>query len=193
MKYKSLGKIGFNKENKNNRFIKFINKTLTAIFLGLVLLIVMEYSPKFKEFIQKDVLSKNLSFGFFGKVYEKYLGGVLPNDNSNIVKVFGEKLVYQSKEKYEDGYNLTVEDNYLIPAVQSGVVVFIGSKENIGNVITVESEDGTTITYGNIKNSDIKLYEYINKGQYLGEINGNTLYISLLKDGKYLDIETYLS
>ena len=78
------------------------------------------------------------------------------------------------KIKYEEGYKLLVEDNYLVPAIQSGVVVFIGNKDNIGNVITIEGEDGSTVTYGNIKNTDIKLYEYINKGKYLGETENNT-------------------
>lgn len=195
MKYKSLEKLGFNKDKKDNRFIKFVNKTLMAIFLGLVLLIVMEYSPKFKSFIQNDVLNKNISFGFLGKVYERYLGGVLPQDNTskNTIKVFDEKLAYKSKEKYQDGYKLIVDDNYLVPVIESGVVVFVGNKDTLGNVITIEGEDGSTITYGNIKNSDIKLYEYANKGKYLGEVENNILYISLLKNGKNLDIETYLS
>ena len=195
MKYKSLEKLGFNKDKKDNRFIKFVNKTLMAIFLGLVLLIVMEYSPKFKSFIQNDVLNKNISFGFLGKVYERYLGGVLPQDSTskNTIKVFDEKLAYKSKEKYQDGYKLIVDDNYLVPVIESGVVVFVGNKDTLGNVITIEGEDGSTITYGNIKNSDIKLYEYANKGKYLGEVENNILYISLLKNGKNLDIETYLS
>lgn len=193
MKYKSLEKLGFNKEKKNNRFMKFVNKTLTAIFLGLVLLIVMEYSPKFKNFMQNDVLNKNFSFGFIGKVYEKYFGGVLPQDNNNTIKVFNEKLTYKSKEKYKDGYKLIVDDNYLVPVIESGVVVFIGNKDDYGNVIIIEGEDNTTITYGNIKNTDIKLYDYVNKGKYLGEVSDNALYVLLLKGGKYLDIETYLS
>ena len=153
----------------------------------------MEYSPKFKNFMQNDVLNKNFSFGFIGKVYEKYFGGVLPQDNNNTIKVFNEKLTYKSKEKYKDGYKLVVDDNYLVPVIESGVVVFIGNKDDYGNVIIIEGEDNTTITYGNIKNTDIKLYDYINKGKYLGEVSDNTLYVLLLKGGKYLDIETYLS
>lgn len=193
MKYKSLEKLGFDKEKKNSRFMKFVNKTLTAIFLGLVLLIVMEYSPKFKTFMQNDVLNKNFSFGFIGNIYERYFGGVLPKNNNNTIKVFDEKLVYKNKESYKDGYKLEVDDNYLVPVIESGVVVFIGNKDDYGRSIVIEGEDGSTITYGNIKNSDIKLYDYINKGKYLGEVSDNTLYILLAKGGKYLDIETYLS
>ena len=194
MKYKSLSKLGLDKKiKKDNKLIKLINKSLTAILLGLILLIVMEYSPKFKDFMHKNVLEKNISFGFIGKLYDKYFGEVLPKTNDNIVKVFNEKLVYSEKEKYLDGYKLRVSDNYLVPVIKSGVVVFIGEKEDYGKVITIEDEDGITITYGNIKNSDVKLYEYINKGKFLGEVDGNSLYIVLQKNGEYLDIETYLS
>ena len=193
MKYKSLEKLGLKKEEKKNKVIKFINKTLMAVFLGLVLLIVMEYSPKFKDYMHNNILNNNISFGFIGKLYNKYFGEVLPNTNDNVVKVFNEKLVFNSKEKYQNGYKLNVSNNYLVPVIESGVVVFIGEMDNIGKVITIEGESGSTITYGNIKNTDIKLYEYINKGKYLGEVDGETLYIEIVKDGEYLDIETYLS
>lgn len=193
MKYKSLEKIGLNKKEKSHQIIKFVNKTLTAIFLGLVFLIVMEYSPKFKNFMQNDVLNKNISFGFIGNLYNKYFGEVLPATNENVAQVFNEKLVYKNKEAYQNGYKLTVNKNYLVPVIESGVVVFIGEKEGLGNVITIEGENNSTITYGNIKNTDVKLYEYIGSGKYLGEVSDETLYIILLKNGEYLDLETYLS
>lgn len=194
MKYKSIEKLGLNKEKKkSSKIMKFVNKTLTAIFLGLVFLIVMEYSPKFKSFMQDDVLNKNFSFGFLGKLYDKYFGEVLPKTNENVVKVFNEKINYKNKEKYLNGYKLTVTDNYLVPTIKSGVVVFIGEKEEYGSVITIEGEDNTTITYGNIKNTDLKLYNYINMGEYLGEANGDFIYLIIQKEGEYQDIETYLS
>ena len=58
---------------------------------------------------------------------------------------------------------LIVEDNYLIPVIESGVIVFLGEKDNYGQVVVIEGEDGTTITYGNLKNNDLKLYDYIQK------------------------------
>lgn len=195
MKYKSLEKLGLtdDKKNKKGKVLRFVNKTLTAIVLGLVFLIVMEYSPKFKNFMQNEVLDKNISFGFFSKLYNKYFGEVIPTTNNNVVKVFKEKISYKSKEKYLDGYKLTVDNNYLVPTLESGVVVFIGNKDDYGNVIIVEGEDGSTITYGNIKNTDIKLYEYVTSGKYLGEASDNYLYLVMAKDGEYLDIQKYLS
>ncbi len=92
MKYKSLEKLGFNKEpdKKDHRIIKFVNKTLLAVFLGLVLLIVMEYSPKFKTYMQNEVLNKNISFCLQGKLYDKYFGKVLSTTSDNVLSVFNE-------------------------------------------------------------------------------------------------------
>ena len=195
MKYKSLEKIGLTNKNnkKESKILKFVNKTLMAIFLGLIFLIVMEYSPKFKTFMQKEVLDKNISFGFISKLYNKYFGEVLPGTNDNVVKVFNEKIVYSNKEKYLDGYKLYVGKNYLVPVIENGVVVFIGEKDDYGSVVVIEAEDGSTITYGNIKNGNINLYEYVNVGKYLGEVNSDYLYLIVQKDGEYLDIEKYLS
>jgi stage IV sporulation protein FA len=192
MKYKCLEKMQENNK-KPSKLLRILNKGLSAVLIGLIALIVMEYSPKFKEFMHNEVLEKNISFGYIGKLYNKFFGEVLPSTNENIVQVFKEKITYQEKEPYENGYKLTVLDNYLVPVIESGVVVYIGEKEGLGNVLVIEGEDGSTITYGNIKNSDVKLYEYINSGKYLGEANGNYLYLIILKDGEYLDIETYLS
>lgn len=194
MKYKCLEKLNQNNEKKPNRFIHFINKCLSAILIGIIALIVMEYSPKFKTFMHDEILNKNISFGFIGKIYNKYFGSVLPeNSNDNVVKVFNEKINYSKIEKNQDGVLLTVNKNYLVPAINSGVVVFIGDKDNLGKVIVIEQVDKTTITYGNILNTSLKLYDYVEKGSFIGEIKDTNLYLSILKDNEYIDVETYIS
>ena len=193
MKYKCLEKIKPTNQKKG-KIVHFVNKCLSAILIGLISLIVMEYSPKFKKFMQDEVLGKNISFGFLGNVYNKYFGKVIPTSkDDNVVDVFNEKIVYDKIENYLDGANLTVSKNYLVPAINSGVVVYIGEKENIGKVIVVEQTDKTTITYGNILNTSLKLYDYIEKGSFVGEVNETTLYLSIVKDNSYLDITSYLS
>ena len=193
MKYKCLEKLNSSNKKKHNRFITFINKCLSAILIGLIALIVMEYSPKFKTFMQEEVLGKNISFGFLGKIYNQYFGEVLPTNTENVVKVFNEQLSYNKIDNYLDGANLTVDKNYLVPAINSGVVVFIGNKDNLGKVIIIEQTDKTTITYGNILNTSLKLYDYVEKGEFIGEVMDTNLYLSILKDNEYLDITTYLS
>lgn len=194
MKYKCLEKLGINDKKKGkNKFLSFFNKLMIAIMIGLVSLIIMEYSPKFKSFMNDNVLNDNLSFGYFSKLYNKYFGDILPNNNDKTVSVFEEKLLYETKENYFKGYKLTVSNNYLVPALNDGVVVFIGEKDEYGSVIVVEQSDGVNTIYGNINISSIKLYDEVKKGSFIGETKNDILYIVLEKEGEYLDIETYLS
>ena len=70
--------------------------------------------------------------------------------------------------------------------------MFIGEKENYGNTIVVEQTDGIEVFYSNIKLNNIKLYDYLEKGELLGEVNDNTLYLVFEKEGKYLDYKEYI-
>ena len=88
---------------------------------------------------------------------------------------------------------MEVSKNYLVPALNSGVVVFIGEKDDLGKVIVIEQEDNKTVTYGYILNTSLNLYDYLEKGVFIGEVSDTKLYLSILGDNNYLDLETYLS
>lgn len=194
VKYKCLEKLGIKDKPKvKSRILGFFNKMLTAVLICIVCLIVMEYSPKFKTFMNEDVLGKNISFGYLGKLYNKYFGEVLPTDTNGTVSVFNEKINYNKSEDYLDGFKLSVSTNYLVPVIEEGVVVYIGEKDDYGSVIVVEQTDGVNTIYGNINTNNVKLYDHVTKGSFLGEVKDNILYLVLEKDGEYLDLETYLS
>ena len=80
----------------------------------------------------------------------------------------------------------------MVPIIESGVVVFIGEKENYGNTIIIEQIDGIDTFYGNVKINNIKLYDYVEKGELLGETKDNTLYLVFQKDGKSLNYKEYI-
>lgn len=198
MKYKSLERLGIknksdNKKSFKNKILGFFNKMMMAILICLVCLIVMEYSPRFKSFMNEKVLGENISFGYFGELYNKYFGDVLPTDNNNTVSVFNEKITYNRKESYGDGWRLGVSTNYLVPVIEEGVVVFIGEKDLYGSVIVVEQTDNVNVIYGNINTTNVNLYDHVTKGSFLGEVKDDTLYVVLESDGNYLDIDEYLS
>ena len=106
--------------------------------------------------------------------------------------VFDEKLQYKEKSKYLDGVKLTVSKNYLVPTLESGMVVFIGEKENYGNTIIIQQTDGIDVWYSNIKVSSVQLYDYVEKGSLIGETNDTNLYLVYKKDGKVLNYEDYI-
>ena len=101
-------------------------------------------------------------------------------------------MTYENDSKYHDGVKLTVAKNYLVPIQEEGMVIFIGEKENYGNVIIVEGVDGIDIWYGNMETSTAKLYDYVEKNTYLGTTKDNTLYLAYQKDGKFLNYQEYL-
>ena len=134
----------------------------------------------------KKVISKEL--------YQKYFGNILPIEK--VVKeekpVFNEKLTYKKENSYKDGVALTVDNNYMIPTLESGVIVFIGEKEEYGKTIIIEQINGIEVFYANIEPINLKLYDYIEKGSLLGEAKNNKLYLVFSKDGKYLNYKDYI-
>lgn len=72
------------------------------------------------------------------------------------------------------------------------MVVYIGNKEKYGNTIIVQQVNGIDVWYSNIKTPSVKLYDYIEEGSLLGEVDKNTLFLIYKKDGKILKYEDYL-
>ena len=72
------------------------------------------------------------------------------------------------------------------------MVVYLGEKENYGNVVIIEGIDGIDIWYGNMETISVKLYDYVEKSSYLGQTKDNNLYLAYSKDGKFLDYKEYL-
>ena len=185
----------YNKKVKKNKAYSFITKILIIIVVTLILLITLKSNPKFKDTFYKYVYEKNFSFTSLNKWYEKTFGSsipfkdIIPNDDKT---VFEEKLVYSESSLYKDGVKLTVENNYLVPAIKGGIVIFIGEKAGYGNTIIVQQNDGIDLWYSNMKNVNVKLYDYIESSKLLGESNGNFLYLIYKKDGKVLDYKEYL-
>ena len=180
-----------NKEIKSkNGFVRFLNKLSISILLLLALLIILKKNPNLKTTIKEKVFNNNISFAKINKWYKEKFGSILPIDNivpEDTVSVFNEELKYKSDSLYKDGAKLIVDDNYLVPSLQSGIVVFIGEKENYGKTVIVQQVDGIDTWYSNIADINVKLYDYIEKGSLVGSVNNNILYLVFQKDGKFLD------
>ena len=172
----------------------FLNRLMITIILLLTVFIAIKQDSKVKEFIRKNVFSESLEFTKAKKIYQKYFGKFLSVDD--IVKedtsVFSEKLQYSKSNKYKDGVKLEVSNNYMIPILESGIVVFIGEKDGYGNTLIIEGIDGVAVWYCNIKNIKVNMYDYVEKGSLLGEANNKTLYLVFQKEDKYLDYKKYI-
>ena len=168
---------------------KWLIKVCIVTIITLSTLIIIKQNSRVKNIIYDYVYTDNISVAPLNKLYKKYFGNNTLLENKLIVKpVFNEKLTYNKKEKYIDGLKLYVDNNYLVPCINEGLVIFNGKKEGYGNVVIVQQIDGIDVWYGNLGNVNVKLYDYIEKGSLIGNCN-DSLYLVFYKDGEILDYE----
>lgn len=180
---------------KNNFWFKEISKICICIILLLATLITLKAKPDLKKSFYSQVYEKNISFATINAIYEKYVGSPLPFNNlinNPTTTVFNEQLKYNEANKYLDGVKLIVEDNYLVPSLDSGLVIFIGDKENYGNTVIIQQANGIDVWYCNLTNTTVSIYDYVEKGKLLGEVNDKALYLVFKKDGVVLNYQEYI-
>lgn len=173
---------------------QFLIKIMFVIIIVLIGLICVKKDPNFKKTITKNLYENSLSFTKAKNLYNKYFGSIIPIEKimAEEKPVFNEKLTYSKDSIYKDGVELTVEKNYLVPALESGVVIYIGEKDEYGKTIIIEQTNGIAVFYSNIEFVDIKLYDYIEKGELLGEAQEEKIYLVFSKEGKYLDYKEFI-
>ena len=165
---------------------KFINKVLILIIIILIGMISIKTNPGLKDKLKETIYENNFKIINNREIYEKYFGNILTK-HSKTKMVSNEKITYKEIEKYQNGAKLLVDDNYLVPAIESGVVTYIKDK-----TIIIDQVNGIEVCYKNISNTSLKLYDYVENGNTIGEVTGNKLYLEFKKDGKYLDYKKYL-
>ena len=80
----------------------------------------------------------------------------------------------------------------MVPCLNNGIVVYIGEKEEYGQTIIVEQANGIDVFYANITADGIKLYDYVEKGEYLGQTKSDKLYLIFQKNGRILNYQDYI-
>lgn len=175
------------------KYIKgFVTRCLVCIILFLVISIICNFSDKNLLWFKNNMYDNNINFTFFNKIYKKYINKYLPFDLYDEKIVMSDKFVYSDKEKYLNGVKLNVGKNYNMKSLCGGIVVYIGDKEKLGNTVIIQGTDGVDYWYSNLDNLSVKLYDYIEKDVLIGNTKNEYVYLTFLKDGKYLDYEKYI-
>ena len=104
----------------------------------------------------------------------------------------GDNLVYSDKKDYKNGVSLSVGNNYNMYSLCGGIVVYIGDKENLGNTVIIQGTDGVDYWYSNLENLSVNLYDYVEKKTLLGVSKGENIYLTFVKNGKYIDYEEFI-
>ena len=196
IKYRNKMKRKNNRDKKENKlFSRFLTKILLVIIITLGILIVLKNNSSLKTKFYKYVYDTHFSFATVNKLYEDTFGSPIPFKdllNQKTSPVFNEKLYYNTANKYYDGVMLGVEKNLLVPVLESGMVIFIGEKDNYGSTVIIEQVDGIECWYGNVTNLNVKMYDYVEKGSILGNSLDDKLYLVYKKDGVSLDYQEFI-
>lgn len=186
------------KDVKKDGFKRFLYvvliKSLIVIILFLASLIFIKQSTTNKENFKKVVYNNSLSFAKIYALYKNYLGDLLPFKDSkedNTKVVLNEKINYTNIEKEGDGYLLDVSSSCAVSAINGGIVIEKKEDDKYQNLIKVQDENGLNVTYGNLYATSVSLYEYVEKGQLLGNAK-DELYLVFEEDGNYLSYEGFI-
>lgn len=167
-----------------------ISKALLSIIFLLVSIILINKNENIKKFYEDKVFNDSMSFIKFNELYNKYFGSITSIYPTEEL-VFNESIQYSNIDNYLNGKVLTVSNNYIVPSIGSGIIVYLGDKDNLGNTCIIQGVDGVDIWYSNIDTSNLTLYDYVSKGDMLGTTLSDKLYLTLEKNNEFIDYETY--
>ena len=172
-----------NNESNGGFLVSYLTKTLICAIFVFVMLILVNVSDNIKDFMKEKVLTTNLNFASINSFYNKYFTNIF---RSNELPVNNE-FIEESYEEYENGVKV-INESENVTLRNSGIVIYIGEKEEYGKTIIVQQSDGIDAWYGVLNSVDVKLYDYIDKGTILG---GKEEYYYLLfqKEGEFLNYE----
>ena len=179
-----------NKESKTNKYVNnLISRLLISVILFLTIISITNFKSDYRKLFKKIALDRNLSFNKITNTYNKYFGKIIPLKEETEEMVFDEKITYKEIMEENNVYTLKVNKNYLVPVINSGLVVFIGEKDNLGNTVIIQGIDNIDYWYSNVTNLNVKLYDYVSKGSMLGNAIDNNIKLTFIKDGKNLKYE----
>ncbi len=167
--------------------MKWLSRLLLSVIFLLICLICFNYSDNFKHIFNNKVFNNDIKFSDYRNVFNVFMG-----KKDKEITTFNEYLNYISKEKIDDYYRLDLGDTQFVNVLKPGIIVFIGDKDNMKNVVIVQGNDGIDLWYGNVTNLNYSLYDYVSCGDILGDTIDNNLYLKILSNGRMLTYEEYI-
>ena len=179
----------YEEEKDDRKISQIFSKILISIIIILICTIYIKLSPDNLSAFKSIVFENSMAFNKKNNLYHSLFGSVLPSVKDNTVSV---KNVVGTYEKYLDGVKIHTDKGSIVSSITSGILVYQGQKDGLGNTLIIQGVDGTDIWYSGLTNRNYKLYDYIETGTILGECIDNYYILTLYKDGKLLDYEDYI-
>lgn len=173
-----------------------LSKFLLSVIFLMVSIILIKSNSNIKTFYQEDILTKQINFTKFNDFYTKYFGNILPDYTVPSIPTqmaSNTEFDYNNGTPYLNGTKLETTENYPVPIITSGIIVFLGEKDSLGPTCIVQGIDGIDIWYSHIDTSSLNLYDYVTEGKILAPTESNYFYLTIDSNGNYLTYDTYKS
>ena len=183
----------YNKSKRNkksrNYFKSFVNRFMICTIILFSILIICNKEEKARIFIKDKLFSEEFNFSNFNKFYNKYVADPISKLTDDMM-VFKETENKKEVIEYNGGVKIK-DENSDVKVIESGIVVFIGEKDDLGKTVIIQQSNGIDCTYGNLDNINVNLYSYQTKSSVIGTYN-DYLYLYFEKDGKRVDYKDIL-
>lgn len=173
-----------------------IKKTIYKILIVSVFIffgsLLINKSNNIKNTLYNNIYNSYLNIAGIKKIYNNTIGDIIPFQNIiKEEKVFNEKNEYKTINKFNNGVSIELNNNY-VSSIDSGIVIFIGEKNDFNKTIIIENSDGVEEWFGNLDDINVNLYDYVKKGTILGSAKKNKLYLEFKKGDTYFDYKEFL-
>lgn len=186
----------------------FYFKALAALCLFLLIAVMFKHpSAKLddaRSFVQ-ETMNKEFQFASVSNWYEDKFGkpiAFLPEESKS--KTGNEELANQydlpvmgkiteSFESNGEGIILETGADSKVEAMNEGVVIFAGKKDDLGKTVVIQHSDKSESWYGYLESVDVKLYESVKKGKEVGKVTKSedgtkgSFYLAIKKDDAFID------
>ena len=171
----------------NNHNLAWLNKLLLSIIVFLLVLIASNFSDSFRSEFKNEVLESNMEFYKFNNLYKKIIEDV-PEDS----QLVGNIVEINDIEEVNGRYKINCGIDYPVEVLKPGIIVFNGTKDDLGNTIIIQGNDGVDVWYSGVDLKEYSLYDYVSVGEVLGNSLDIFITISIYKDGDLLEYEEYI-
>ncbi len=167
----------------------WLSKLLLSIIILLVVMIFSSFRINYKDDALKFLLEDNLKFYKMNEIYRKYVGDENKKNEETIAVNSTSNLLYL--DEIDGSYKIQVENGEPINFYKSGIIVFVGNKDDLGDTVIVQGNDGVDIWYSNVTLDGYSLYDYVKAGDILGRSVDCDMIVTIMKDGKKVIYEEY--
>ncbi|WP_077614598.1 M23 family metallopeptidase [Caenibacillus caldisaponilyticus] len=194
------------------RPLDFAQKWLIKCLLsGMIVLAVALFEKSYADVYpsvqtaMRYALEEDLNFAKVSDWYERAFGEPLTifpfnekdgGDVKNAASQFAVPVNGTVTKGFSDatkGVYVETVKNAEVEAIDSGFVVSVENKEGIGRTVVIRHSNGAESWYGKLSQADVKVYEFVKKGQKLGKVTNESgksnglFYFALKEKDRFVD------